>query len=558
MISSESEGTRARSATGEATDAPSSARVSKRTNLSRIKRILNRPGAWVAGTYGALAVVLGLPSLLYPLGRDQGLFYYAAREWLLRGQVLYRDVWDHKPPVIYFVYMTAIGLFGEHTWAIRVLELLVAVPLLGWCAARLVSEPGEPGGAERFAVAWFGVALSYYGCFNFWDTAQCEIWSVLFAMLALVAVLRARRAPVGAFAGGVLCAIALFTKPPVIFFVLLCAGAVAWRARRDGAAARIAVRRLGEWALGIAVTAAAVLAYFAIRGALAPMIDILVGANAVYVASERTVDSTADMFTATTGRFASMEPLSAAAAVVVAGALFIGFARRDRTFARRYALPLLLALATYAGVVMQLKFYDYHWGTIVAAGGVLAVTLYQDAQRISATRNGLLAPAAYLAAVAGLCAISGAPAVQSWLKTSQNTVGLLTGSVSRGEFMRAFDIPNFYACYEADLTGRWLADHASKDDTLVVRGFEPEIYAKSGLHFTGRFFWTSFLTMPTRSYRRAELLDEDLQAIVKHPPRFAVALSAASDGLDSAAWFERLGYVRRVETGTFTVLERGQ
>ena len=31
--------------------------------------------------FGAVATVFGLPSLAYPFGRDQGLFFYAAREW---------------------------------------------------------------------------------------------------------------------------------------------------------------------------------------------------------------------------------------------------------------------------------------------------------------------------------------------------------------------------------------------------------------------------------------------------------------------------------------------
>jgi hypothetical protein len=105
------------------------------------------------------------------------------------------------------------------------------------------------------------------------------------------------------------------------------------------------------------------------------------------------------------------------------------------------------------------------------------------------------------------------------------------------------------------LTGIWLKQHAHPADTLVVRGFEPQIYAGSGLHYTGRFFWTAFLTMSTRLYKRKAWLAEDLAALRNDPPRWAVTLTHSLRGIDSPAWFEKRGYVRRAGIGSFTVLE---
>ena len=49
-----------------------------------------------------LAVAIHLPNL--PVGKapqeDAGVFLYAAQV-LLDGGLPYRDVWDHKPPLIY-------------------------------------------------------------------------------------------------------------------------------------------------------------------------------------------------------------------------------------------------------------------------------------------------------------------------------------------------------------------------------------------------------------------------------------------------------------------------
>ena len=54
----------------------------------------------------ALACVLlivRLPSLVQPMGGDEGLYAYVG-ERILDGGVPYRDAWDQKPPGIHFAY----------------------------------------------------------------------------------------------------------------------------------------------------------------------------------------------------------------------------------------------------------------------------------------------------------------------------------------------------------------------------------------------------------------------------------------------------------------------
>lgn len=59
----------------------------------------------------------------YPPNRDSGLFLYAARV-ILNGGVLYRDIWDNKPPGIF--YLNALGLWlGKDTsWGVWLIEFL--------------------------------------------------------------------------------------------------------------------------------------------------------------------------------------------------------------------------------------------------------------------------------------------------------------------------------------------------------------------------------------------------------------------------------------------------
>jgi Dolichyl-phosphate-mannose-protein mannosyltransferase len=69
----------------------------------------------------AAAVLLPYSPAVMPMPqRDSGIFLYTG--WrILQGELPYRDAWDHKPPVIY--YIDALGLVSGSTWGIWLLEL---------------------------------------------------------------------------------------------------------------------------------------------------------------------------------------------------------------------------------------------------------------------------------------------------------------------------------------------------------------------------------------------------------------------------------------------------
>ena len=77
---------------------------------------------------------------------------------------------------------------------------------------------------------------------------------------------------------------------------------------------------------------------------------------------------------------------------------------------------------------------------------------------------------------------------------------------------------------------------------MLVRVFQPEIYAIARRRAPGRFFWTVALTDAKRTYKHGEWLDEDARAIATMPP-FVVTISDAP-GIESPRRMLDLGYVR--------------
>jgi hypothetical protein len=91
---------------------------------------VSNPRARTAGLTALCVIVLLAfavrgPSIAEPLGIDQGLLASGARA-LSRGEVLYRDVWDQKPPAIFLTYLAAFNVFGWTPASIAWLDILAS------------------------------------------------------------------------------------------------------------------------------------------------------------------------------------------------------------------------------------------------------------------------------------------------------------------------------------------------------------------------------------------------------------------------------------------------
>ena len=83
-----------------------------------------------------LILLIGPILVLFPIspwhmpfvGRDSGVFLYIG--WrILNGELPYRDVWDHKPPVIFYIDALGLALTKQTRWGVWMIEavgLLIA------------------------------------------------------------------------------------------------------------------------------------------------------------------------------------------------------------------------------------------------------------------------------------------------------------------------------------------------------------------------------------------------------------------------------------------------
>lgn len=524
-----------------------------------------RRGCRADAAFTLLAIAAGMPSLLYPLGRDQGLFFYIGREWLQRGRMPYLDTFDIKTPGIYGVHAAAIALFGEELWGARLLELLCAI-VLGWLAATLaVPVDTRPRPGARGATA-FVVMLLHYGFFDFWNSGQCEIWCVTAVIASAVAGTRLRPRPWAHVASGALFGVALVFKTPAAAFapvVLAYLGVQAFSG--GGERWRRSVVAGATWTAGVAGVVGAVIAYFAARGALAAMYELLVVNMRSYVLQGRWVHSVGDVVRSYVHAASYPWPYLVAGAWVTATCVAQAAKRRaDIEGAWRALAPPAFLLAAVVAVTMQLKFAWYHWGLVVGAGALCA------GAAIDAIARKELRPRAgwwSSAAVAGACAVmlpmsrdAGTTPQLGYLASVRDAALRASGRLSPEEYLKKFDYSTGYA-FSAPFSyeiGNWLRANTAPEDTVAVRSMEPQIYAVARRHHTGRFFWTTFLEYGQWAYRMQDWVEEDRRVFIDTPPTFVVAGAYLHQGPISVEYFVPLGYVPVKSFGGWVVLRHAR
>jgi len=306
----------------------------------------------------------------HPAGRDpaedSGVFFYAAQR-LLEGGAPYRDIWDHKPPGVYFVDAIGIALGREiGVWLVQ-LGFLIAAALIGYRALR-----GEFGVAAALvgSLAWL-VALPRLFLADAAQTSFVEFYALPLQFGALLLcrerLTRSRALGIGALGGA-----ALLFKPTLIGILVAIGLVTLLRARRAAAVPVVLI------AFGAVVPLAIVMAWAAARGVLGEMVDQAVVYNRAYAGfapvSNR-IDAVLSGLRLT---------LPSGLAVVAVGAWLYAIATRrwasTLLAVALVAFPLEVALSTWG------RGYHYYFIPWLPSMAVLTAFAASEVRRVVPTR----------------------------------------------------------------------------------------------------------------------------------------------------------------------------
>jgi hypothetical protein len=156
-----------------------------------------------------VALATRLLSIAEPLGIDQSLWASAVRG-MSRHQLLYRDVWEQRPPGIYLTYLAAFSLLGWTPAAVAWLDVIAsaATTILLFAIVRRLSS-ALTGASTAALYATLTMPAWLYRHDGFLERSVCETFIVVCIGLAAWCAVQCRErglsapwvAGIGFFAG---------------------------------------------------------------------------------------------------------------------------------------------------------------------------------------------------------------------------------------------------------------------------------------------------------------------------------------------------------------------
>jgi len=461
-----------------------------------------------------LTILWGAASLWFPFGWDQGMFA-SVGDVIVRGGMPYRDGWEMRGPLAFYVFAVAESLFGRHMWSVRILDLLLlGAGMFGLhsIVRRLITTSAGYWAAFVY-VFWVGYLTWFH-------TAEPDAWMAIFIILAAVPLFD-KQVPVSRLIfSGVMVGCAALIKPFSCAFLAVPFAAIVWRFGKKS------LVRCGMVAGAALVPPLAAAAWFGYRGALGDLIDV----HLLYPA--KVYSGAPGIGTEVRGlaRFFFTAPVLLVLPLVLAG-IFSLWRRRPAAC----IVTLTWAAVALAGAAAQGKFYSYHWlplfapMVILGAMGFESVTHSAGSIKEGAGRSlhlgGRIAAAL---AIVGIVQIALVPAssVVRWLK-------LTTSRISLDQYYAAHTA-SWFVAGDVVNAAKYICERTNPGDGLAVFGNEALLNFLSGRANPTRFLAGGSLTLGGPNSIRNAYRQEYIRGLQRTPPAYIV-LGMAFNGTKERA-----------------------
>jgi len=493
--------------------------------------------------YVVIAFLL-LQILSFGYGRDQGIYAMVARS-VVAGGMPYRDAWDFKPPGIFLVYAATRAILGSSQTGIRVVEVVGLVAMI----AAMVRLTGEWWGDRRIGLLAGAIAVLVHAQLDFWHTAQPESFGgmvTIFALALLGPVMGNPAAEVRAESrsmtrrlviAGALFGFAGLLKPPLAGGGAVVAAALGLRILGERGLSRpglrAALRPAGLVLLGGAAPFVACLLWFGARGALSNLRDVLFVFTPHYTKLSWVGETVPGMV-----YWGFTEWLCNYTSVATVGVLLcLAYPRAPR---ERFGVGVVGAVIAVhvAGVIMQGKFFPYHYGATWPLTALLAALGFHRLWERLAPRGPLGVVAFFVAIVfVALGRTATKDLDRSFLQRCGERVAVFTRSPrDQGAVDRLASVADVNAAANREVA-TFLRDRVPASRRVFVWGFEPVIYDLADRSPATRYLYDVPQRVAWARDRERQILMDDL--VVGHPAaivveRHDVFPMVTGDAIDSA------------------------
>ena len=314
-------------------------------------------------------------SPLYPMNDwvDVNCFFTMGRG-ILDGMVPYRDLYEQKGPVLYFVY-AIIALFSENSYFGVYLLEAATFGLFLYYSGKLAQLYLGNSRVVYFLVAVLAAAVVTSWSFTHGGSVeQLSLFIIVYGMYSVLCALRDKRGLSfnEAFLNGIFASILLWVKYTMLGFYLGLALFVLIWYLTDASLRSKLLATIGQFLLGVAVVSGVVLIYFAIHGAVSDLFTVYFYNN-IFLYQEQVEGSRLEVIWKC---LKIAVQYNANYGWLIWSAIFWLFLKRDGHWKAAFMTVLCfvgLTLGTYWGG----KPYDYY-GLVFAAFCVLGLIVWTE------------------------------------------------------------------------------------------------------------------------------------------------------------------------------------
>lgn len=523
-------------------------------------------GIAIAGA--AVALLLRVASIAEPLGIDQSLWASAVRG-MSRGQALYVDVWEQRPPGIYWMYLAGFSLFGWTPAAVAWLDVLAAAATTGLLYATGTALGGRLTGAVAallYATLTMPPWLYRHGGFLERSVSETFIVVCVTAAAWRAATPASRRSTTAFAAVGLLGGAAIVFKPNAALYL---PALLAWMVlySRGGADERPAplARPLLAAAVTAAIVPAIAIAWLWTLGALGEAKIAVVDFNRFYVGQGFTIGGMTLAFSKAVWLRMKTDPLWAAGGIAALAAIW-NVARTRRLHPAAALAVLWGAAAALVIFVNGIRLFNSYFIQALPPLALLAAWFFTEGARTGRSFK--------VAAVAAALVMAGFLFVRDdypgrVMESVRADWSLLTGRMDRNTYLERFggyaNGRGYSARANAELAD-YVRQHTSPDDRIFLFGINGAgVYFAADRLAAHRFLRVNFFVPPEFPDPRFRL-EAVLAELAERRPRYVIferlhsssEMARLADGLPEHPEVARLlrGYRRETAIEDFTLYRR--
>jgi hypothetical protein len=521
--------------------------------MNRIRPFLT--AALLAAAVAGLAIRVF--SVVEPLGIDQSLWASAVRG-MSRHQLLYRDVWEQRPPGIYFIYLAGFTILGWTPAAVAWLDILASTTtaLLLFLIVRRLSD-STIGALAAALYATLTIPGWLYRHDGFLERSVCETFIVMcVALSAWCAVEWRERSSIWWAAGmGLFAGAAVVFKPNAgLYFPALLSWLWLYRRRSSSTSASTLTRTLVVAVLASTIPPLLTVLWLLHLGLIGDARVAVLEFNRFYVAQGFTLKAYAIDFSKAIWLRMKTDPLWAAGGL---GSLVVAW-----ELGRKRALSALPGLAifwgTAAAVVIMVngaRLFNTYFIQAFAPLAVLAAWVMGDRARESL--NARVVAVATALVMATLMFQRSYPArVLEWARAD---LDLIRGRVDRTAYLDGFGgygNDRGYSARANEELASYIRANSSSDDRIFLFGINGAgIYFLSDRLTAHRFLRVNFF-VPSEFPNSDFTLDAVVKDLAARRPKYLIfeELHSSSDmarlvdGLQSREEIKQLLQPYRLET----------